>query len=113
MSISRKECRFEMSTMPEDIPLDGNVLVSGDDEEDKRAEQLVLKQLESGNDWAWCTVKITCIHIESGITGHDYLGCCSYASEDDFIKGGYLDDMQAQAFDECSTECSRIRKALD
>ena len=80
----------------EDIPIEGNVLVSGNDREDKLAEDLVREELEDGNEWAWCMaqVEVTDMDSDNENTESDYLGACSYKSKADFIKNsGYYDDM--------------------
>lgn len=53
----------------------------------------IMQDYENGNDWAWCMVKLTGQY--RGFEGCDYLGCCSYKSEQDFIdNSGYYDDMK-------------------
>lgn len=113
--IKREDCIFTIECLEEDQPIKGNVMASGDDEVDEAAEMLVLDQLAHGNQWAWCTVRVVCTHAPSGITGDNYLGCCSYKSEEDFRSSSadYFNDMCADAFDECAEECERIRKALE
>lgn len=85
---------------PEDTPIEGNVLASGDDEEDRKAEQSVKDQLAMGNDWAWCGVEVR--GSLAGITLNDYLGCCSYASREDFTvsSNDYYDDMRQSIVDQ-------------
>ncbi len=87
---------FTIETMPEDVPVRGNVLASGNDAIDRKAEDEILADLESGNEWAWCTVKVTAKC--AGYEGVDYLGCCSYENEEQFRQpGGYFDDMKREA----------------
>ena len=58
-----------------------------------------MEQLASGNQWAWCTVRVVATLGE--FEGSDSLGCCSYASEADFkAPGGYFDDMKVEALDD-------------
>ncbi len=77
---------------PEEEDYRGNVMASGDDAVDREAERWVADQLNSGNDWAWCWVRVEVKW--HGFTGDDTLGGCSYLSEEDFRKpGGYFDDM--------------------
>ncbi len=87
---------YTLEVLPEDIPVRGNAMASGDDAEDKRVEDSILRKLRNGDLWAWCTVKCTAAMGEA--QGTDYLGCCSYRSTQEFIQpGGYWDDMKAQA----------------
>ena len=90
------EVEFTLECLEEDCAIEGNVMASGDDAEDMKAERWVQRQLEAGNSWAWCTAKVTAAW--NGFEGTDYLGCCSYRSEKDFRKpGGYFDDMKVEA----------------
>lgn len=87
----------------EDIPYEGNASAI-DAETDKQNEQWIRDQLASGNEWAWCTAHV--VATFKGIVGEDYLGCCSYLSEQDFCTpGGYFDDMVREA-------CGRIADQL-
>ncbi len=83
---------WSLTCDPESVPLRGNVLASGNDVADKRAERSVQRQLDNGNEWAWCCV---CVRGEwKGLTAEDTLGCCSYASRDEFVNAPYYDDMR-------------------
>ncbi len=103
---------FKIRMEPEDTPVEGNALASGDDEEDRKAEETILEQLNNGNDWAWCRVQV--VAAFAGLEGEStWLGCCSYQSEEDFkgekflVKdpgeadfhegGGYYDDLLKEA----------------
>lgn len=88
----------EVEAEQETLELRGNVLASGDDEEDRKAEQAVADALDRGNVWAWASVRV--VASFDGFEGDDFLGACSYDSEADFrTPGGYFDDMRAQAVD--------------
>lgn len=79
----------------EDTPIRGNVLASGDDAVDRREEDRVINELNSGNVWAWAFVRV--IVQWGGFTGQDGLGGCSYESEEAFKACPYYADMVAQA----------------
>jgi hypothetical protein len=111
-NIEADDCTFTIECLPEDIAIRGNVLVSGDVAEDKQAEDEIIRQLKSGNDWAWCTVKVTA-RVEFDFFGVDYLGCCSYMSEDDFKKGGYYEDMKANALNDLNKQGQELCKKLN
>jgi hypothetical protein len=88
--------KFEIELLEEDIPVRGNVCDTGDEELDKKMEAEVLNQLQRGNLWAWCTVRV--VASFDGETGDDYLGCCSYKNEEEFKHGdGYYPQMQEEA----------------
>lgn len=92
---------YSIECLPEDTPVRGNAMASGDESVDREAEDRILAELDSGNEWAWCTVRVTAEVDGIPVTGEDYLGCCSYASEEDFRQpGGYFGDMKEQAKDD-------------
>lgn len=91
---------------PEDISIEGNAMASGNDAEDKKVEDEIKAQLESGNDWAWCCVKVTAKF--AGLEGADYLGACSYNNIADFKAGGYYEDMIDRALDELIKELEAV-----
>jgi hypothetical protein len=92
--LTRKNVEITLECLPEDCPLEGNVSCI-DDETDAANIAYVREQLESGNDWAWFTARVT-VHWR-GFEGSDVLGCCSYASEAEFLKCGYYSDMVDEA----------------
>lgn len=106
---------YEIEVYPEDIPIEGNVMASGDDDYDRQVEESIRANLESGNDWAWCMVRV--IARYEGIDcveGTDHLGCCSYKSEDDFTQpGGYWEDMKDVARAALYAELESIAHVLD
>lgn len=101
--------RYTIECLPEDMPVRGNALASGDDEEDRKAENAVLAALEC-NPWAWCLVRVRA--WAGSVYGEDYLGCCSYESEEDFKRGGYWEDMQANALSDLRVRLTLANEAL-
>lgn len=102
----REKCEIRLLCKPEDTPIKGNVLSSGDDALDKEFEKLVAKALEDGNAWAWCTavVEVECGNIKE----QEILGCCSYESEEDFRKGDYYEDMVNEALYEVARRMEKL-----
>ncbi len=103
----KKRAIIELKCLPEDISIEGNVLASGDDEEDRKAEEEVRRQLKDGNEWAWC-----CAHVRvsfESLQADDYLGGCSYLSEEDFRAGGYYEDMVNSCLDEILSQIEKIK----
>jgi hypothetical protein len=87
----------------EDCLIEGNASCS-DEETDKEIAKRIYKELGSGNIWAWCCVQVQAVYNNNFI-GEDFLGCCSYDNEKDFIENsGYYEDMKACAFD-CLVDC--------
>jgi hypothetical protein len=111
--VLRSRVTFDLTREPEDVAITGNVMASGDDAADRAAEDDVRAQLAAGNRWAWCTVVVTCRLPGTELTGTDTLGCCSYASREDFMQlGGYFEDMQGAAFDALCAQVEPIATAL-
>jgi len=82
---------------------------SGDDEQDAADVAKIMEDLE-WNDWAWCTVEVQAVHVPSGLTGSDWLGCCSYDSEEQFTEpGGYYDDMKERALEELESKVETLQ----
>lgn len=92
---------YTIECLPEDEGPEGH-FATGDDEQDRLICEDIRAQLNRGNEWAWCVVKVTASVELDGerFTGEDYLGACSYDSEADFIgdgNTGYFPDMKASA----------------
>lgn len=114
-TLTKDDVEFTVECLEEDIPVRGNALVSGDDEEDKKAEDAIIADYNSGNSWAWCTVKVTAKHPNlPDIEGVDYLGACSYKSQKDFEENsGYFGDMKDRALEELNREIQSNLEALN
>ncbi len=96
-----EDCAFKVTCMPDDTSIEGNASAI-DDETDKAICNSIREELDSGNQWAWCTVIVTCYYDGGrlhGITGKDCLGGCSYKDEQGFVDGGYFEDMKRAAYD--------------
>lgn len=92
-----EDVTFRVECEEEHAPVRGNAQASGDDAQDREAEDAIIRDLNNGNSWAWC-----CVHVVAewrGFKGHDYLGACSYESEASFREpGGYFEQMREEAF---------------
>ena len=98
MRISDSEIEYTIEVFEEYTPVEGNCMCSGDDDFDRECEQRIYDELEGGNEWAWCTVRVVArIPGLDYVEGDDHLGCCSYANEFDFKRGGYYADMKDEA----------------
>jgi hypothetical protein len=88
--------------LPEDCQIEGNCSAI-DPETDRQTAEWIRDQLNRGNEWAWCCVKVMATIEVDGIpfSGCDYLGCCSYESEESFKHpDGYYPDMISEAIDD-------------
>ena len=86
---------IDLSISPDDVSPEGQ-FASGDDEADRAMVKDIYRQIDQGNTWAWCNVRVRATF--AGFMGEDYLGCCSYRDVGEFIRpGDYYTDMVAQA----------------
>lgn len=108
--LTESDVRFVIYVEPEDTPVRGNAMASGDPAVDKEVEDEVIRQLDNGNEWAWAFVSVQAQWTApSGqtYTGFDQLGCCSYESEADFKQSdGYYKDMCVNALDDLNKHLS-------
>jgi hypothetical protein len=98
---------YTLSIEPDDLDVRGNALASGDDAEDRRAEEQILARLDNGDTWAWASVTVTAaLDVADGaetltFKGCDHLGACSYGDTADFItENPYWSDLKAGALDD-------------
>ena len=111
MRLTPEMCTFTIECTPEDAPVRGNAMASGDDALDKEVEDQIIADLE-WNEWAWCVVKVTCRYGRA--SGAQYLGGCSYKDESDFSSpDGYLPQMKAEAYEECCFDVESIKQSLE
>jgi len=95
--LTEADVTFSLTAEPEDLEIEGNASAV-DPETDAETYAWIRRELQSGNDWAWCCVTITATW--EGIEGQDTLGGCSYQSENDFTNDGgegYYSDMRKAA----------------
>ena len=108
------EVTFTLTAEQCDLPVRGNAMASGDDEQDAMVENAILYRLECGDVWAWAQVTVTATWIDAGGTTHtgvDYLGGCCYKDEADFrTPGGYFDDMKHEALRDLN---DKLRAAVE
>lgn len=108
--LTEKDVTFDVECLPEDLQIEGNAMASGDAEADKEVEDWIKSELRRGNEWAWCTVKVTARWEE--YEGTDYLGACSYRSEQEFKKDGYYEDMKDRALEDLNEKVSKAHATL-
>lgn len=100
-----------VESLPEEMQIEGNCSAI-DPETDRATEEHIRAELENGNEWAWCGVKVTLKY--GNFEGTDYLGACSYKSKADFIEsGGYFPDMVDRAFDELVAQINAAQEAIE
>ena len=78
--LTQEEVTFIVEVEPEETPVSGNVVASGDESYDREVESRIIKRVESGDLLAWCTLKTTASWGGYAITIH--LGCCTIDSDE-------------------------------
>ena len=93
----KERAEITIECLPEEIEIEGNASCWNDGTDEAYA-QSIRDDLERGNDWAWCQVKVTATF--EGMSASDYLGGCSYESEHAFKDPhGYYPDMVNRAIE--------------
>jgi hypothetical protein len=89
------EVEFSIECLPEDASIEGNCSAI-DRLTDQCVERWIRRELEQGNLWAWCCVRV--VARWRGFEGEDFLGCCSYRNEKEFRHPeGYFPQMRDEA----------------
>lgn len=102
-----KGLKIEVICSPEDVPIEGNASAI-DPVTDAETVSRIKRQLRHGNEWAWCQVQVR-VTYRDVLEASDYLGCCSYDSEDDFRRpGGYFDDMVAECIRQLNEQRAKV-----
>lgn len=99
--LTEEEVEFTVECLTEDVDYHGNCSAI-DEETDRAAEEWIAEQLEQGNEWAWCMVRVTAKWED--FVGTAYLGGCSYEDEESFKEGGYYDDLRAEALNDLNQQ---------
>lgn len=104
--LTADEVEFTVECHPEECSIEGNACAhEGCDE----CHDWIRDQLDSGNEWAWCSVRV--VASWNGHEGDAWLGCCSYEGKKDFIKNSmYYDDMKQEALDDLN---GRLAHAIE
>jgi hypothetical protein len=109
--LTAADVTFGIECLPSDIPIVGNCSAI-DEDTDRETAEWITDQLDSGNEWAWCTVKVTASWKSH--EGEAYLGGCSYKSEEDFKEpGGYWEQMKEEALDDLNQQLQVLREELE
>ena len=110
--LTKNDVVVSVVALYEPTAIEGNAVCSGDADYDNLFNNQIRKDLNDGNDWAWCSVCVKVTERNTGISRVDHLGCCSYADREDFIKNsGYYDDMVSNCLDELNACFERAYNA--
>lgn len=105
-----KHATIRLECYPEDVPPKGYCSAI-DDETDAATELWIEHQLNTGNQWAWCMVKVTAEWRD--FSAYDTLCACSYESEEAFRADGYYADMAATALNELAERIESAKESVD
>ena len=86
---------IEFQALEEDTPVRGNAMDGGDGALDKQVEDEIIARLNRCDIYSWFIAKVTARY--GFFSGRDYLGGCSYDSEEQFKISGYYEDMRDAA----------------
>ena len=110
-TLTSNDITVVVTAFPEEIPVKGNAICSGDEAFDRGVESDIVKRLEMGDIWAWATVCVT--GSWEGLTMNQYLGCCCYESEEDFRNNsGYFEEMVDQAITSLNTRLQGLYERM-
>ncbi len=96
------EVDFTIECLPEQTQIEGNAIASGDEDLDNETNASIRAQLDRGNEWAWCCVRV--IGRWEDLEADTYLGCCSYRSRKDFESEQYCADMKDEVLDQLNAQ---------
>lgn len=88
---------YELFVHAEETSVRGNAQATDNPEDDRATEDWILRQLNQGEEWAWCTVEVRA--CRGNAHASTYLGCCSYRNEVEFRESGYFDSMCEEALE--------------
>lgn len=75
-------------------------------EQENREAAYQVQTLYHRTPWGWCCIRTTVNY--DGFEATTYLGCCSYESEEDFVRC----DQNTQVYEACSVLLSKMREAV-
>lgn len=99
----KEHARVTLEALPEDEPPEDHLTPED--------AAYAREQISLGNEWAWCTAKVTVSYNSFSAT--EYLGCCSYGSEAEFRSGGYYEDMVRVCCTDLVAQMVDARDTLD
>ncbi len=100
----QSDVEFSATIEPDDTPVRGNFMATEDPEQDRAAEDEVIRRLDSGDVSAWCGLVVRAEW--RGFKGVASLWGCSYASEDELLASDYMSALRDEAFDALCREVS-------
>jgi len=94
-----------------EITLEAEVeLVSLEGQFENPEDIKLVYEMYENNEWGWCCAKVTASY--AGIEMSDYLGCCSYESEEAFKNDAYYEDMVETAIEMLRNELETFHEKI-
>ena len=93
----KAEITYTIECLPEDMSVESGMFQREDGTHDTELIEQIRNDYASGNDWAWCCIKVTARIDGIPLEGVDYLGGCSYRDQAEFEACGYFEDMKKEA----------------
>lgn len=108
---------YRIELLPEDLPVRGNAVASGDPAYDTEVGDGILKDLDRGYVEVWCTLRVTASGFEdyTGPLGTAYLGCVSFSrgvSVKEVEEHARAHGMLGEALEDLRREVSKLQRAL-
>lgn len=101
---------FGFRVKQDEDEIKGNVFDSDDLEEDRKAEEEIIRRIDNGDVWAWCYIVVRAQW--RGIYGADSLGHCSYSGVNEFKADKYktYEEMKINAFENLIEKIKELTK---
>lgn len=99
-SLTSEDVKYEIVMEPEIEGFRGEF-------SDEECQDWIQKQLEAGNQWAWCSVTVRVSWGGFSVVAGP-LGACSYESEEGFKEGGYYEDMKKDALGDLNSNLEQM-----
>ena len=77
-----------------------------DDETQHEVVNRILTDLDNGNEWAWCCVRV--IGKYKSFKAETTLGACSYESEEHFRNDDYYADMREEIYNDIISQMEAL-----
>lgn len=103
--LKASDVAFKVSYEPEDLPVSGNCMASGDDAFDAECEKEITDRLRAGKTLAWCMVVVEATF--GAWKGRATLGGCSFGSEEDVAACADEHGMRGEALEALNAEIKK------
>lgn len=104
-TITKDDVTWQLYCLPEDAAIDA------EDWADEETLRRIRRELQLGNQWAWCTAVVEGRY--GSLTANAHLGACSYRNAEDFKQSsGYYEDMRNEVLEDLNRQLAGARTSL-